>query len=150
MKVTQNRVVKTILQRRQTCESLHKKFGSQEMYRLLERAISSGQIKAVEVYKDGFRFVFCRPDYPESKLKTKKPDPGVSARDFKLHCAGFGLKLSDFRKEFPYGKRSTMRIVGLNPKAFKFPVICEDTRTGHKYTFPVDSIKTRLQKEVVK
>lgn len=72
MKVTQRRLVKTIVARRQTSESLHRLFGGQELYRMLERAINAGQIKAVEVYKEGYRFVFCRPDYPENKLRRNQ------------------------------------------------------------------------------
>lgn len=62
--------------------------------------------------------------------------------DFKLHAASFGLKASDLGREFGTSIGSRFKICGLNPRAWKSPILA--TNNGKTYKFKAESVKTLL------
>ena len=70
---SEKNLLKLILRHKQTFGTLLNKFGYQEtMCQALEHLISTGKIRGIWCYDKGWRLVFVKPDYDESKLKTKK------------------------------------------------------------------------------
>lgn len=69
---SEENLLKVILQRKQTMQTLIDKFGYQEkLHPTLKKLIDKGEIKQVECYINGLRLVFVKPNYDETNLKVK-------------------------------------------------------------------------------
>lgn len=67
----------------------------------------------------------------------------TAEQQFKRHCAAYGLKPTDLGKTFrSHGK--TFKIVGLEPRRPKFPVIAEYLGTGTVYKFSAETVGRAL------
>ena len=64
------------------------------------------------------------------------------AKDFRLYAEMSGLSADDFGKEFKYSGK-TLKIIGYNTRAKKYPISLEDTR-GKKYKVSGSQIASAL------
>ena len=77
-------------------------------------------------------------------------DDGIAvtkgAGAFKLLAHSYGLKAEHLHKEFK-DDGDTYRIVGLNPKARKFPIQARRISDGAIYKFPIDTIRFAMMRD---
>lgn len=79
------------------------------------------------------------------ELATKAKDGSVNtkkAEDFKLYASMYGLSPDDLDREFNWGG-NVYRLIGLSPRANKFPLIVERISNGKSYKMPLESIPFR-------
>lgn len=90
---------------------------------------------------------FTRQNFTLKLKLATKGDGGKALSEeresFRLHCGPQGLKPEDIDRTFCVGGR-IYKIIGLNPKAFKFPIIGQRVETGVKYKFPSGQVKAGL------
>lgn len=72
----------------------------------------------------------------DGQAKSKKAD------DFAILATRYGLDPSDLGRTFKQG-RHTFTVIGLNPRAHKFPINC-DRDDGKKFKFPSSTVKYAL------
>ncbi len=68
-----------------------------------------------------------------------------SANEFKALARSYGLNPEDLGKEFRDGVR-TYRIVGLKPRASRYPIVAEALGDKHRYKFSAESVKMYLNR----
>jgi len=67
-------------------------------------------------------------------------DPEEHARkDWEKNCAFYGFKAEDFGREFTYAL-DTYKVVGINPRSRKFPLVAERVKNGKQYKMPVSVV----------
>lgn len=69
---------------------------------------------------------------------------GAERAEFEKYASSVGLEPSDFGREFRYGNK-TLRIVGLNLRAPRYPIVGEDVKTGKKFKLPEENVRLRLR-----
>ena len=78
-------------------------------------------------------------------------DEGVAetreVEDFKHLAFRFGFQPDDLHKELIIQGR-TFRIVGLKPRNFKYPIICEELGTLKQYKLGADQVKEGLKERL--
>ena len=62
---------------------------------------------------------------------------------YKNEAAAYGLKATWLKATFEGGLHM-MRIVGLNPRATAYPVICQDVSTNKYYKYDTETIITEF------
>jgi len=62
---------------------------------------------------------------------------------FELHARSLGLAPTDFGREF-ISQGTVYKIVGVRPRRRKFPVLCENMRTGKQILFTEGGVKQGL------
>jgi len=81
VRLTKEELLKTILARKRTSESLIEKFGyCPETVPLLKELLEEGKIKRVEGYQKGLRSFYVKPDFNESLIEKKSKEPQPSAK----------------------------------------------------------------------
>ena len=75
------------------------------------------------------------------ELQIEGFDPLKDA--FEKSCEWFGLKPEDYGREFVKGVR-LYKIVGLKPRNRKYPIICQDMKTGKHYKLPEADVQAAL------
>ena len=63
------------------------------------------------------------------------------------HCISYGFSSSELHKEFTTGKGMKYKIVGLNPKARKYPIVCKNLEDGKDYVFTPENVMRYLYSE---
>jgi hypothetical protein len=75
------------------------------------------------------------------ELQIEGFDPLKDA--FEKSSEWFGLKPEDYGREFVKGVR-LYKIVGLKPRNRKYPIICQDMKTGKHYKLPEAAVQAAL------
>jgi hypothetical protein len=68
------------------------------------------------------------------------------AEAFLAYAKIIGLDPSDLGREFSLNNK-TYKVLGFQPRKEKFPMICEDTKSGKMYRLPEDSVVAALKKK---
>lgn len=79
---------------------------------------------------------------PVMDEKGEALDP--KAQEFKKKALRVGLEPDDLHREFK-SRGETYRIVGLNLRAKKYPVLGERVRDGKRFKFHVDTVRNGLK-----
>lgn len=75
-------------------------------------------------------------------------EPGAEtpeAQDYLKKAELYGLKADWLGKSFIGSKGRSFRIVGLKPKASKYPVLGEDQSTGRRFKFGADYVRLKME-----
>jgi len=68
----------------------------------------------------------------------------MNAAIFKAHAPSFGLKADDFHRTFRSYRGEKVKIVGIKPRSFKYPIICEKLNNGKRYKFSPNEVQNGL------
>ena len=102
----------------------------------------------------GFKITIgnCRYDETTATFNVDVLEAGSSApnakrareeANFKIYAPSFGLKPTDLNRSVEINGRY-YRIVGLNPRCSKFPLLLSFDKAGVVYKFPVAAVKEQL------
>lgn len=69
-------------------------------------------------------------------------------QDFESYAGSYGLDPDDFGAEFTTFRGDTYRIIGLNTRARKYPIVAEKVGNGGgRYKFPAEQVKNALERQ---
>lgn len=75
----------------------------------------------------------------------EKQKMNADMMNFAKKCCKYNLMPSDYGKTFKSLTGKTFKIVGLNTRAQRYPIICEDVSTGKKYKIPAHQVQCGLE-----
>ena len=81
-----------------------------------------------------------------AKLTIRLEDHDHAQGTFNIYCFRYGLKRSDWKAPFTYGK-DKFEISGIRPRATRRPILGRKVGTNDIFTFPITVIEAALRKE---
>ena len=85
----------------------------------------------------------------EAAMGKDGEEANLAKTKWDLECYAFGLKQSDFGKQFKSSTGKMFTIIDIRPRATKRPVVAADN-DGNEFIFRAELVKTALTREEVK